>query len=108
MHRLEKKTKKKVYMDRRDESLPLKPNIKKKKKAKKDKEVEQMLQRPAQLTVYSVCALTLTAAEPRKWAAQVRWSLNEKLRISLEAPLFIFKASLPKMLTNHQSNKLML
>lgn len=29
-------------MDRRDESLPLKQNIKK-KKAKKDKEVEQML-----------------------------------------------------------------
>lgn len=79
-----------------------------KKKAKKDKEVKQMLSRPAQLTVYSVCASTLAAAEPRKWAAQVRWSLNEKLRISLEAPLFVFKASPAKMLTNHQSNRLLL
>lgn len=85
-------------MDRRDESLPLKPNIPKKKSKERQGRRTNAVEARTAGGLFSVCFD----------AAQVRWSLNEKLRISLEAPLFVFKASPPKMLTNHQSNRLML
>ena len=55
MHRLEKKTKKKVYMDRRDESLPLKPNIKKKKSKERQGSRTNAVEARTADGLFSVC-----------------------------------------------------